>query len=304
MSSSNEIMLDLEMSMDERVRVFRRTFHGLQEFEGMDVDAYIVITDHCVIVLDTLLCPEDVSIMLQSVNNELRGRTLLCIDSHADWDHSWGNCYFTGEKRTHIIAHDHCFERLKSTEAQNELLEFQQRSSTFKNVFLLPPTITFNQRFTIHDSNMTIELLHAPGHHLDQIVAWIPELHLLLAFDAVENPLPLIESPNCVPHMFATLEHLIALQPQRVLCSHGKTTSPDQVKLNLAYIREIERRCKLALQKGLLGPMEFDHISKLINYSFDDVVGETKGNIDRTFYTQAHENNCQVIMHWLMMNES
>jgi len=304
MPSPNEIILDLEMSLDERVRVFRRTFHGLKEFEGMEVGSYIVMTDHHVIVLDTLLCPEDVSIMLQSVNNELRGRTLLCIDSHADWDHSWGNCYFTGEKRTHIIAHDHCFERLNSTEAQNELLEFQQRSSTFKNVFLLPPTITFNQRFTIHDSNVTIELLHAPGHHLDQIVAWIPELSLLLAFDAVENPLPLIESPSCVPHMFATLEHLIALQPRRVLCSHGKTTSPDQLKLNLAYIREIERRCKSVLQKGLLGPMEFVHVSELINYSFDDVVGETKGNIDRTFYTQAHENNCQVIMHWLMMNES
>jgi glyoxylase-like metal-dependent hydrolase (beta-lactamase superfamily II) len=300
----NEVFPDLAMSLDERVRVFRRAFHGLQEFEGMEVDAYIVITDRHVIVLDTLLCPEDVSTMLHSVNNELRGRSLLCIDSHADWDHSWGNCYFTGEKRTPIIAHDHCFERLKSTEAQNELIEFQQQSSTFENVFLVPPTITFNQRFTIHDSKLTIELLHAPGHHLDQIVAWIPELHLLLAFDAVEYPLPLIESPNCVPHMFTTLEHLIALQPQRVLCSHGKTTSPEQIKLNLAYIREIERRCKLVLQKGQLNPMESVHISELINYSFDDVVAEIKGTIDRTFYTQAHENNCQVIMHWLMMNES
>ena len=304
MPSPDEITLNPEMSLDERVRVFRRTFHGLKEFEGMEVDAYVVITDNHVIVLDTLLCPEDVSIMLQSVNNELRSRTLLCIDSHADWDHSWGNCYFTGEKSAPIIAHDHCFERLNSTEAQNELLEFQQRSSTFKNVFLLPPTITFNQRFTIHDSHMTIELLHAPGHHLDQIVAWIPELSLLLAFDAVENPLPLIESPRCVPHMFATLEHLIALQPRRVLCSHGKTTSPDQLKLNLAYIREIESRCKLVIQTGHPRPVESGPVSELINYSFDDVIGETNANIDRTFYTQAHENNCQVIMHWLMINES
>lgn len=304
MPSQNEIILDLKMSQDKRVRVFRRTFHGIKEFDGMEVDAYIVITDHYIVVLDTLLCPEDVSIMLQSVNNELRGRSLLCIDSHADWDHSWGNCYFTGEKSTPIIAHDHCFERLRSTEAQNELLEFQQCSSTFKNVFLLPPTITFNQRFTIHGSDVTIELLHAPGHHLDQIVAWIPELSLLLAFDAVENPLPLIESPNCVPYMFATLEQLIALHPQRVLCSHGKTTNPEQVNLNLAYIREIERRCKSVLQDGYLEPMESVHISELINYSFDDVVGETKGNIDRTFYANAHENNCQVIMHWLLMNKS
>ena len=65
MPSQNEIIPIFDMSTDERVRVFRRTFHGLKEFEGMEVDAYIVITDRHVIVLDTLLCPEDVSIMMQ-----------------------------------------------------------------------------------------------------------------------------------------------------------------------------------------------------------------------------------------------
>lgn len=303
MPSPSEIISDLEMSTDERVRVFRRTLRGLKEFEGMEVDAYIVITDRYVIVLDTLLCPEDVSFMLQSINNELHGRSLLCIDSHADWDHTWGNCFFTGENVAPIIAHDHCLTRLQSTEAQKELLDFQQLSPTFKNVFLLPPTITFNQRLTIQDGNLTIQLLHAPGHHLDQIVAWIPELRLLLSFDAVERPLPLIESVSCVPHMFTTLEQLIALQPQRVLCSHGKTTSPDQIKQNLVYIREIEKRCKTVLQKRQPGANKLVHVSELINYSFDEVVGHTAGSFDRTFYTQAHENNCLVIMKWLL-NES
>ncbi|HXZ03259.1 MAG TPA: MBL fold metallo-hydrolase [Ktedonobacteraceae bacterium] len=300
MPSPKEIIPVFEMSTDERVRVFRRTFHGINEFEGMEVDAYIVITDRHVIILDTLLCPEDVSVMLDSVKGELRGRSLLCIDSHADWDHSWGNCYFTGENAAPIIAHDHCLTRLKSTEAHVELLEFQQLSSTFKNVFLLPPTITFDQHFTIHGGNLTIELFHAPGHHFDQIVAWLPELRLLLAFDAVENPLPLIEGVDCVPHMFTTLEHLIALQPLRVLCSHGMTTSPDQVLQNLAYVHEIERRCKSVLQKRQPGAQELVQTSELINYSLDEVICETTGTVDRVFYTKAHENNCQAIMKWLM----
>ena len=300
MPSSNEIIPVLDMSIDERVRVFRRTFHGLEEFEGMEVDAYVVITDRHIVVLDTLLCPEDVSAMIQSVSSELRGRSLLCIDSHADWDHAWGNCYFTGENAAPIIAHEHCLTRLQSAEAHNELLDFQQRSSTFKNVFLLPPTIIFKQSFTIHDSNLTIEILHAPGHHLDQVVAWMPELRLLLAFDAVEEPVPIIEGANCVPHMFTTLAQLIALQPQRVLCSHGKTTSPGQVKQNLAYIREIERRCKAVLQKRRPGETGLVHVSELINYPFDEVVGKTTRNIDRTFYTWAHENNCQAILKWLL----
>jgi glyoxylase-like metal-dependent hydrolase (beta-lactamase superfamily II) len=300
MPSPNEIIPVLDMSTDARVHVFRRTFHGLEEFEGMEVDAYIVITDRHVVVLDTLLCPEDVSTMIQSVSSELPGRSLLCIDSHADWDHTWGNCYFTGENVAPIIAHENCLTRMQTAKAHTELLDFQQRSSIFKNVFLLPPTLTFNQSFTIHDSSLTIEMLHAPGHHLDQIVAWMPELRLLLAFDAVEEPLPSIEGANCVPHMFTTLEQLIALQPLRVLCSHGKTTSPEQIKKNLVYIREIESHCKLVLQKRRPGELKLVHVSELINYPFEEVVGETTGTFDRNFYAWAHENNCQAILKWLM----
>jgi glyoxylase-like metal-dependent hydrolase (beta-lactamase superfamily II) len=300
MTSQNDIIPAPGLSTDQRVRVFRRTLHGLDEFEGMEVDAYIVITDRHVVVLDTLLCPEDVSIMLQSVKSELHGRSLLCIDSHADWDHSWGNCYFTEENVAPIIAHEQCLTRLESAGAQIELLDFQNRSSTFQNVFLQPPTITFNQSFTIHDSNFTIELLHAPGHHLDQIVAWMPELRLLLAFDAVEKPLPLIEGANCVPYMFTTLEHLISLQPLRVLCSHGNTTSPEQIKLNLAYVQEIKRKCESLLQKRHPGASELTHVSELIEYPFDEVINEIIGPFDRAFYTWAHENNCQSILKWLM----
>src|SRR5438067_13257519 len=162
MSAANGVIAVPEMSGDERVRVFRRTFHGMEEFEGMEVDAYAIITDLHVIILDTMLCPEDVSAMMQLLSTELQGRTILCIDSHADWDHAWGNCYFTREHAAPIIAHEHCLERLQSAEARQELLDFQQRDATFQKVTLVPTTIIFKQGLTIHDGNKTIELLHSP----------------------------------------------------------------------------------------------------------------------------------------------
>ncbi len=300
MSAANGVIAVPEMSADERIRVFRRTFHGMKEFEGMEVDAYAIITGLHVIILDTMMCPEDVSAMMELLSPELQGRTVLCIDSHADWDHAWGNCYFTGEHAAPIIAHEHCLERLQSAEARKELLDFQQCDATFQNVTLVPPTIIFNYGLAIHDGNLTIELLYAPGHHLDQIVAWIPQLHLLLAFDAVEKPLPIIEGAICAPHMFTTLERLISLQPQHVLCSHGKTTSPELVKQNLAYVREIERRCKRVLQTGRPHEAELEHTAEIISYPFDEVVTGITGDIDCTFYSWAHETNCRAIMQWLM----
>lgn len=288
-----------EISGDARVRVFGRNFNVIGEFEGMEVNAYILVTARHVVVLDTMLCPGDVSLMMQAVKGELEGRTVLCINSHADWDHAWGNAYFTGVHAAPIIAHEHCLLRLQSAEAREELANYQQRHAIFKDVVLVPPTVTFAQGLTIHGGDLTVELLAAPGHHLDQIVAWMPELRLLLAFDAVEKPIPVIEGPDCVPHMFTTLERLIALQPQRVLCSHSKTTSPELVQANLAYLHEVERRSKRLLQAHRPTERELDHASALINFPFDEVVAGVSEPVERTFYAWAHENNIRAIVRWL-----
>ncbi len=288
-------------SGDERVRVFRRVFDIQGAFEGLEVDAYVVVTGHYVLVLDTMLFPEDAAAMMQQVGDAGAGRILLCVNSHADWDHTWGNAYYTGAHTAPIIAHDYCRVRMQSEEARQELAEFRRLEPLFQSVQLVPPTITFSRSLTIHGGDLTIELLAAPGHHLDQIVAWIPELRLLLAFDAVEHPLPSIDGPEGVPLMFDTLERLIALEPMRVLCSHGKTTDPLLVHQNLAYLREIERRSRAYLREHRPTEQEMAHSSHLIAYPFDEAIAGTEGMIDRTYYSQAHEENIAAVLGWLML---
>jgi len=292
-----------EMSVDPRVRVFRRNFNGIEGFDGMEVDAYVVITERYVVIFDTLLCPEDASIMIQMVEDQLPGRQLLVVNSHADWDHSWGNAYFTGEHAAPILAHDHCFTRLQSEEANKELLDYQKRYPVFQNVSLVAPTITFDQHLTIHGGDLTIELLPAPGHHPDHIAAWIPELRLLLAFDAVEKPIPFMENAEAVPSMFATLDRFLALQPKQVLCSHGKSTKVELVEENLSYFREVERRSRDLLQKHRPTHDELEHASEIIHYSFDEVIAGSTVPIDRTFYVWAHDMNVRSLLQWLMKNQ-
>jgi len=300
MPASKDVVFVPEMSADSRVRVFRRTFNAVGEFEGMEVDAYIVFTDSYMVIFDTMLCPEDVSIMMRMVQDEVDKRTILVVNSHADWDHAWGNAYFRREHTAPIIAHEYGRIRLQSAEARTELVNFQQQYPIFRNVELVPPTITFNQHLTLYDAQMSIELFPAPGHHRDHIAAWLPELRLLLAFDAVENPLPCIESAEAVPSMFATLEHFMALRPERVLCSHGKTTSPALVQENLAYLREIEHRSRQLLLTRRPTPRELEHASALITYPLDEVIASAAEPVDRTFYGWAHDANVRYILEWLM----
>jgi len=189
-----------------------------------------------------------------------------------------------------------------SEEARQELAEFRRLEPLFQGVQLIPPTITFSQSMTIDGGDLTIELLTAPGHHLDQIAAWIPELRLLLAFDAVEHPLPSIDGPQGVPLMFETLERLIALEPRRVLCSHGKTTGPRVIKQNLAYLREIERRSRAYLRDHRPTAQEMAHSSQLIGFSFDEAITGAEDVFDHTYYSQAHEENIAAVLGWLMLS--
>jgi glyoxylase-like metal-dependent hydrolase (beta-lactamase superfamily II) len=288
-----------EMSSDPRIRVFRRVLTELADFEGIEVDAYVIIGEETAIFLDTLLCPHDMSLVHASLADELGSRRILCVNSHADWDHAWGNDFFSGVHAAPVLAHEQCRQRMLSQQAHEELAEFQAQHSVFQQVVLKPPTMTFSERLTIHAGDLTIELLHAPGHCQDQIVAWLPETGLLLAFDAVEYPLPCIEDAAGAPLMFATLERLAALHARQVLCSHGKTTSPTLIQQNLAYLRTIEQRCRPLLASHGAAEADLAQVEQLIGYPFDEAIGDTHETIDRTFYHRTHQQNIHAILNWL-----
>lgn len=300
MSEPEVVTLVPAMHPDPRVKVFRRTFTGMDEYEGMEVDAYVILTSRYAVVLDTLLCPEDAQAMLDLVGNELSDRAMLVVNSHADWDHCWGNAHFTGKSTVPIIGQDYEVVRMESAETRAGLEEYQQKYALFRTVELVSPTITFNNQLTINGGDLTIRLFAAPGHHPDHCAAWIPELRLLLAFDAIEKPFPIIENAASVPAMFATLDHFLSLQPQRVLCSHGNVTDPGLIQQNLDYLREIERRCQAFLQTRRHNSEELDHAAELIGYPFDEVIAGSAEPVDRAFYKWAHEENARAILTWLL----
>lgn len=301
MESNQEVQEMSNLSPDPRVRVFRRIIKGLDEFEGMGVDAYAVLGENYVVLLDTLLCPADMEQVVSAITPDLIEKHLVVVNSHADWDHTWGNGYFRSMRESvSLLAHERCRQRMLSPEARQDLEEYQARYPVFHNVVLEPPTMTFPERFSIHDPQWTLELLPAPGHCRDHIAAWIPEMRILLAFDAIEKPLPSIEDATCVPLMFTTLESLILLNASTVLCSHGGTTSPTLLQENLSYLREIERRSRLFLERRTPTELELEQAAKLINYPFEEVLARIDEEVDQNYYRWAHNKNARDILQWLI----
>lgn len=292
-----------DLPIDSRIRVFRRLFSAPGEFDELQVDAYCITTRHFVVICDTLLCPEDLQFMLHTIQDQLAGRQLLIINSHADWDHSWGNSYLQTDKAPSalLIAHALCASRMNTDENRTFLREYQQRFPLFRNVIITEPQLSFADSLFLDGGDLQLELLHTPGHCDEHCSLWLPELRLLLAFDAAESPFPTIGSAASVADMLTTLARLEALQPVTVLCSHGRTSDPDILAKNLSYIRSIEQRARALLTSQGPNSIQLERVAEFIDYPYEEVVKDTPDTIDHVFYREMHEQNVRYVLQWLLL---
>lgn len=232
---------------DARLWVFRA---------GDEVDTCALLTRRYVVLVDTMATPELAQGIVAAVRDELAGRQLLVINTHADWDHSWGNATFAAPGGRHpapILGHARCAERLRSDEERHRLQEKRREEARFASVRLVPPTITFaGEGMRIDGGDLTLELVPTPGHTPDHVAVWVPELRLLLAGDAAEHPFPCAGPAEALPELRRSLERLRALDAAMVIPCHGGTTDPGLLARNLDYFAELERRARDTLADGRL----------------------------------------------------
>ncbi|GAB4192496.1 MAG: hypothetical protein OHK0022_06740 [Roseiflexaceae bacterium] len=270
------------------------------------VDAFVVITDRYVVLVDTLVNGKTAGGMLEIARPHLGGRQLLVVCTHAHWDHAWGNHLFAGPQAAYpapILGHQRSVELMRSAEYSQVLEEMRVREpGRFDDVVVTPPTITFEERLRIDGGDLTLELLHTPGHISDHVAVFIPEIRMLLAGDAVELPFPFPEKAETLPQLRATLAALAALAPRQALYCHApETTGPELIGRNIAYFDTLERRCRAALADGASPrPPEGQDLEALVGFSFADALhpGERPESMV-TFYHEGHKANIRMMLEWL-----
>src|SRR5690349_14530642 len=91
---------------------------------GTLVDTFIAVTERYLVLIDTLINSATATALLEIARPHLGGRQLLAVNTHADWDHAWGNHLFSGPSAVlpaPIIGTRLCAERLRSAEGQQKL---------------------------------------------------------------------------------------------------------------------------------------------------------------------------------------
>lgn len=223
-----------------QVHLFRRSVLGF------DVTAVLLLSERYNLVVDTLCAPADMLPVHMVAVQQGRSRPILVVNTHADWDHVWGNSTFIGQP---VIAHRLCLARLRRS-GEREITEMQARYPECPAIPLHLPDITFDGTLTISGGDLTFHLLSTPGHTEDSVTVHVPELKLLVAGDTVEYPIPRLSQPGLTQGYVRELYRLSAVKPRLVIPSHGEVShGTELIQANIAYLRKLLARVRAAVPR-------------------------------------------------------
>ncbi len=211
---------------------YASTIHEV-ETEDFSVRALLIRGRRFSLVWDTLTHPRDMAVFAGSCADQ----PCFVVYSHADWDHVHGTAALGTPL---VIAHRACLERFQG-EAQSTLAAMQSREpEKWSGITLVPPVITFDRHLDLDLGDISVSLHALPGHSPDSIVAFIPNLKLLLVGDAVELPCPTIPAGCNLDAWIRSLQRWREHKGVRtVIPSHGPTGGKEILDATLEYLQGV-----------------------------------------------------------------
>lgn len=298
MPHANQVDLLPNQGWDERILVCRN---------GRLVQTFIVVTARYVVLVDTLINAATARQMVAFAEPFLAGRTLLVVNTHADYDHAWGNQLFVGPDAPFpapVIASLRCAAAFAQPDAAKTLRTMQaDEPAIFGDVRLTPPTLLFDEQLTIDGGDLTLQLFATPGHTPDHISLYIPEIETLLAGDAAELPYPAARTVDGLPLMRASLDALTAFDARTVLYCHAPVAAgPQLLHDNIAYFDGLERACRAARARGLPDPLPAGAaLIDRVGCRYADVTPQTDlwRDVNPYYHADGHAEQLHMMLAWL-----
>ncbi len=271
------------------------------------VNAFLIITTRFVILVDTLIDPTTAGAMLDAARPHLYGeRSLLVVNTHADYDHIFGNQLFAGPEAVHpapIIGRRATAGRFKPFDDPYLHKLQAEEPEIFGPVRPTSPNLLFEETLILDGEDLKLELFAAPGHTGDHTAIYIPEIKTLLAGDAAELPFPYAESPAALPVLRATLQALAGRRPAAALYCHAPVDSgPQLLHDNIAYFDALEERCRAALARGVpADPPAGMDVIRAVGCPFEEITpaGPPWEAVSKNLRTAGHAQQIRTMLAWL-----
>lgn len=201
----------------------------LKRYEPFDINVSAILGPTGVTVVDTRNSPAEARQIVDDVSDCFDVPIVAAVNTHAHYDHSFGNSVFADLGIPvighHLIpAHFKTFEgpRLAAWRAEPA----REPDKKWEEVVLTPPSVLVHQSFTLTQSGREIECRPiAPGHTDTDIAVFVPDARVWMLGDVIEESGPPMFGSGSWPlDWSAALEKLLLqIQPTDVIVpGHGQ----------------------------------------------------------------------------------
>jgi glyoxylase-like metal-dependent hydrolase (beta-lactamase superfamily II) len=206
--------------------------HLFTWMEPYHTNVYVIDGPRHIFVVDTFLGPDPMDEMKAKLVQEgVEGKPFVVFNTHADYDHFWGNQSFEGSL---IVAQESTLRRIR-TQGEEGLRE--NRGQMMGEVRLTPPNLLFRKKITFVEDR--VEFFYTPGHTGDSSSCYDTVDRTLLPGDNLEVPYPYVNLLNLKEYT-QSLEEYLKLEARVIIPGHDPPQSDGELLgQNLNYIRNV-----------------------------------------------------------------
>ena len=175
------------------------------------------------------------------------------LDTHAHWDHSWGNEEFPDAT---IIGHKNCYLEMTdpdwNSEWRSKIISSNDPWSSEANlVNITPPNLTFDTSMSIYIGGRELEILHlGKAHTSGDIFIHVPSEKLVFTGDVIQKErVPYLG--DSYPHDWLDTDDRVSELPiNRFVSGHGDIGNHDDLMEARAFIHNLVGETINTIQDG------------------------------------------------------
>ena len=278
--------------------LFTSSRHGDVGFVGNSV---AILSDEGVLVFDAGCVPSDSAAVLAELRKLTDKPVLYLVNSHWHWDHWQGNqTYKAAFPGLQIISHEYTRILMRDVSVprtQNDLKDLASYVSSLEkdlaakrashapeaklrdleqllradqnflaqkqSVQFTYPNFTYAESATIWLGGREIRLSHAQAITSGDTFLYLPKEKILVTGDILVRPIPFAVGGTFPSSWIATLQKLIALNPELIIPGHGEPEGAKQaLEQNLRLFQRAVQEVRDAKAKGLSEEQAAESIGK------------------------------------------
>ncbi|MCR4784289.1 MAG: MBL fold metallo-hydrolase [bacterium] len=163
-------------------------------------------------------------------------RLWYVLNTHSDWDHAWANraflAYPTVGNLVKTVASGETIKKLQSDLENDRISQIRDFHSIlpnepdyFEHSHIIVPQLAFSTDMELSLGQTKVTLISSTAHARGQLILHLPAEQILLAADALETPLPFLESPFNFGEAMRGWQYLQTLPIKHIGLAHSLTWS-------------------------------------------------------------------------------